>query len=101
MHVIGFFLPDPKQLIHRRFPIGAPEGHQREFLLQIIAVHHTEQLDGVGRGAVLPMGTYRQGIIAEPVVKDGPTGLLVNFIRIAHGVCSSVSSPDPGLVRAS
>ena len=33
MDVVGFLLPDPEKLVHRRFPIGAADGEDGERLL--------------------------------------------------------------------
>ena len=82
--IIRLFLPDPQQFLHARAPVGAAQRHEREFLLQIIAVHHTEALDRMGRGTVRP--ARANGLIGVPdaLAQDACTRLAVEQIGAAH-----------------
>ncbi|EJW94244.1 hypothetical protein EVA_17648 [gut metagenome] len=87
-NAVGFLLPNPQKLIHSAFPVGAPQGHNGEFLRQIVAVHHAEFLDGMGRGAVLPVGAHLQIFIGKSIVQNVQTCLPVQFICLAHATAS-------------
>ena len=88
MDVVGLLLPDPQQLVHRRFPVGPPQGQDGEFLLQVIAVHDAEFLDGVGGGAVLPVGANVPVGVPDAVFQDVPAILNETDIGVAHGAAS-------------
>ncbi len=87
------FLPNPQQLIHSAFPVGAPQGHNGEFLRQIVAVHHAEFFDGMGRGAVLPVGAHLQIFVGKSIVQNVQTCLPVQFICLAHATASCWYGP--------
>ena len=82
---VGLFLPDPEQLVHGTFPVGAPQGHNGEFLRQVVPVHHAEFFDGMGRGAVRPVGAHLQVFVGESVFQNVQAGGTVKFISFAHG----------------
>ena len=84
---VGLFLPDPQKLIHRAFPVGAPQGHNGKFLGKIVSVHHAEGFDGVGGSAVSPVGAHLHAFIGIALFQDFPAGCLIYFIRVAHWVC--------------
>ena len=81
---VGLFLPDPQDFVNGTLPIGAAQGHNGEFLRQIIAVYHTEFLDGMGRSAVSPAGTNLQCLIGKAVFQNVQACCSVNFICSAH-----------------
>ena len=56
--IVGLLLPDPQQLVHSGLEILLAHGEHGELLPQVIAVHHAEELDGVGGAAVLPPGAH-------------------------------------------
>ena len=58
MDIVGFFLPYPQKLVHRRLKGSAPQGDDGKFSGKIVTVHDAEALDSVGRGAVLPYRTH-------------------------------------------
>ena len=85
MDVVGLLLPDPQQLVHRRFPVGPPQGQDGEFLLQVVAVHNAEFLDGVGGGAVLPVGADFPVGVPDAVFQNIPAIFNETDIGVAHG----------------
>ena len=74
MDIVGFLLPDPQDLVHGTFQRSFSKGQRREFLSQIITVHHTETLDGISGSTVLP---YRAHLFPFR------TGSVLNYI-LAH-----------------
>ena len=68
--IVGFLLPDPEDLIHSAFQRRLPQRQRRKFFPQIIAVHHAEPLDGIGRGSVLPHRAYLLALGAGAVVNN-------------------------------
>lgn len=87
---IGLFLPDPKQLVHRALPVGTAKGHDGEFLCQIIAVYNAKLFDGMGRGAILPVGTNLQMFVGKAMLQNVQTGLAVKLICSAHSHTSVI-----------
>ena len=81
---VGLLLPDPQQLVHGALPVGAAEGHNGEFFRQVVAVHHAEGLDGMGRRAVCPVGADFQALVGNAFLQNFSAGRLVYFICIAH-----------------
>ena len=74
---VGLLLPDPQQLIQGGFPVGAAQGHNGKLLLEIVPVHHAEFLDGMGRGAVLPMGADLLVLVGIAVLQNLAAGFLI------------------------
>ena len=56
MNIVGFFLPNPKDLVGGGLDGGTTESDGREFFLEIVAGTNAELFDGVGGSAILPMG---------------------------------------------
>ena len=86
---VGLFLPDPQQFIHSTFPVGAAKGHDREFLCQVVAVHNAKLFNGMGRGAVSPVGADLKTFIGKAVIQNIQTSLSVKF------VCSAQKKTPP------
>ena len=84
IYPIGLLLPDPQQFVYSRLPVGTAQSHNGEFLCQIIAVHHAEGLDGVGRGTVLPSGTDIHAFVRKTFLQNFAACLLVKFVSSAH-----------------
>ena len=84
MDVVGFFLPDPQQFVHRGFPIGPPESENGELLLEIVAVDNAEFLNGMGGGAVVPVGTDILVGIPHAGVQNLPAGADEKRVGLAH-----------------
>ena len=57
--IIGLFLPDPQQLIHRRLDKLLPDGKYGKLFPQIVAVDYPKQLYRVCGRTVLPAGADR------------------------------------------
>ena len=83
--VVGLFLPDPEELIHRAFQIRAAQREDGKLLLQIVAVDKAEFFDRVGGGAVLPMGADGEVVIAHAVIEDIEAVGTEDLIGVAHG----------------
>ena len=81
---VGLLLPDPQQLIQGGLPVGAPQGHDGEFFLQVVAVDHTEFLYGMGRGAIGPMGAHLQLGVVETVLQNILACGNIDFVSSAH-----------------
>ena len=84
VHVVALLLPDPQQLVDGGLPVGAPQGQDREFLGQIVAVHNAEFLDGMGRRAVLPAGSHLPIGVPDAVRQNIPAVLNEDLIGFAH-----------------
>ena len=54
INIIRLLLPDPEHLIHTALDPGSSKSQCREFLRQVIAVDHSEFLNGICRCSVLP-----------------------------------------------
>ena len=98
---VGFLLPDPQQFIHGALPIGPAQGHNGELLCQIIAVHHTKLLDGVGGSSVGPVRAHLQVFIGKAVGQNVPAGGFVQFVGSAHRSPSKIFTSQPFSSRGS
>ena len=67
--VVGLFLPDPEELVHRAFEIRAAQGEDGKLLLQIVAVDKAKFFDRVGGGAVLRTSAPRAGRCSQAARK--------------------------------
>ena len=85
VNVVGLLLPDPQQLVHRRLPVGAAQGQNGEFLLQVVPVDNAEFLDGMGGCAVLPSRTDLPVGVPDAVGENFTAVLNKAFVSIAHG----------------
>ena len=81
---VRLFLPDPQQLVHGAFPVGAPQGHDGKFLGQVVAVHHAEFFNGMRRCSVLPVGANLQIFVGKAVFQNVPARFLIQLVSIAH-----------------
>ena len=84
MDIVGLLLPDPQQLIHRRFQILLPHGDDRELLPQVIAVDHPTELHRVGGRAILPAGPDLPVRVPDAPAQDRSAILNKNLIGITH-----------------
>ena len=87
---VGLFLPDPQQLLNTGAVISPAKRHDREFLPQVIAVHHAEFLDGMRRRTVLPVRPHRPVGVPDTVFQYVAARLDIDFIRSAHTFPSKV-----------
>ena len=87
---VGLLLPDPQQFIQGGLPVGAAQGHQRKFFLQIIAVDHTEFLYGMGRSTILPMGADLQIGVIKAILQNVFTSLDIQLVSSAHAFFSFI-----------
>ncbi|MPM38291.1 hypothetical protein SDC9_84920 [bioreactor metagenome] len=84
MNVIGLFLPNPQQLVDCGFPIGAPQGQNREFGGKVIPVYKSEFFDGVGGNSVLPAGADLLVPVPHAGIQNIPAVLNKQLVRAAH-----------------
>ena len=89
VHVIRFFLPDPKYFVNCRLKIGFSERYNRKFFRKIISVYDTKLLDGMSGRAVSSYGSDFEFGIPNPVIKNISTRVNENFICFTH-ISSSV-----------
>ena len=101
MDVVRLLLPDPEKLVHRAFEIGAAERENGKFLLQVVAVDKTELFDRVGGGAVGPVRTNGEVIVAHAALQNVETVGAEDLIGVAHGsLLTSFRSPRRGWRQA-
>ena len=92
--VVGLFLPDPEELVHRAFEVCAAQGEDGKLLLQIVAVDEAKFFDRVGGGAVLPVGTDGEVVVAHAVLENVEAVGAKDLIGVAHGrALTSSGSP--------
>ena len=84
--VVGLFLPDPEDLVHRRLEVGLAQGDDGELLRKVVAVDHAEFLDGVRGRAVRPAGTDGESGVPHAVVYDVAAGRDEDLVCFAHDV---------------
>ena len=84
MDIVGFFLPDPQKLVNAGFIESPPQGHNGEFLPQIIAVDDAKAFDRVGRRTVLPAGTHLLVRVPDALREDLSAGLDIFQISLTH-----------------
>ena len=82
--VVGFFLPDPEELVHCAFEVCAAQREDGKLLLQIVAVDKAKFFDRVGGGAVLPVGTDGEVVVAHAVLENVEAVGAEDLIGIAH-----------------
>ena len=96
---VGFFLPDPQDLVDTGFPECLTQCHHGEFFLQVVSVHHTESFYCVGRCAVFPFCTYNFVFCGETMLQDLSAVFFENDIRFTQNdyllLSSSLSSSEP------
>jgi len=56
--IVRLLLPNPQQLVHSRLDELLADCEDGKFLLQIITVDHTKQLDCMGGASVFPTRTH-------------------------------------------
>ena len=93
VNVVGLLLPNPQQLIHSTFQVHPADGLDGKLLPEVVAVDQAEQLNGMGRGSILPPWADGQVRVPRTLGQDLPAVLLKKFIGFAHGFSSWVSWP--------
>jgi hypothetical protein len=81
---VGLLLPNPQKLIGSAFPVGAAKGHDGKFFCQIVTVDYTEFFNGVGGGAVGPVGTDGKTLVGGTVFQDVQTCGAIKFVSSTH-----------------
>ena len=102
VNVVGFLLPDPKQLINTGFPIRAAKRHDRKLLCEIIAVDDAEQLYGMRGCSVFPVRAHVLIGIPYAFRKDSFAVFDIYAIGITHKnrpLCIFVDYSTKGLIR--
>ena len=84
VYIVGFFLPYPKQFIHAVAKRSPAQGHNGEFLPQIIPVYHPELFDCVRRGPILPAGPHCLFGVPYSVFQNVQAGRPVQRICLTH-----------------
>ena len=99
--VVGLFLPDPEELVHRAFEIRTAQREDGKLLLEIVAVDKAKFFDRVGGGAVLPVGTDGEVVVAHAVLENVEAVGAEDLIGVAHARLLTLSgSPRRGRRRA-
>ena len=83
--IVGLLLPDPQQLVDAGLEVGAAQRQDGKLLTQVVAVDDTELFHGVGRRAVIPVGTHLLVSVPHPVLQDVAAILLEDLVCTAHG----------------
>ena len=84
VNVVGFFLPNPQQLVHGGLECRATKRYYRELLRQVVAIDNAKQLFGVRGSAVRPMRTHFGKLVAETMVYYVGHVLNEYFVGFAH-----------------
>ena len=82
--IVRLLLPDPEDLISGGLPRSAAKRHHWKLPAQIIAVHHTELLDRVGRCSVLPVRANGEVGVPGSVLQNVFAVFYKNLIGITH-----------------
>ena len=86
MDIVGFFLPYPQKLVYAGLIKGSPQGHNGEFLPQVVAVDDAKAFDRMGRHSVLPTGTNLLIRIPYALREDFSAGFNVFQISLTHKI---------------
>ena len=84
MDVVALFLPDPEDLVDRRFQIRSSDGQNGKLLPQIITGDLSEFFDRVRGRAVLPAGPDLAVSVPGAVFEDVPAICNEDFVCSAH-----------------
>ena len=83
-NIVGFFLPDPEDLVKSVFEACLSQGQGGEFFPQVVAVDYAETFYGVGKASVVPFRSYFFAFCAAAVVEDVTAHGFEYFICFAH-----------------
>ena len=100
---VGFFLPDPEELIDGVLQVGLAQGEDRKFLAEIVAIDDPKTFHSVRRRAVAPARAHVKVRVPDAGVEDLANVLLKNLIGSAHHfllpssprVCQTPTSNGP------
>ena len=84
IYIVGFLLPDPKELIDCGLPIGSAQRHDRKLFLEVIAIYDTEEFDRMCGRTVLPMRTNVQIGVPNTFLQNFAAIVDIDFIGVTH-----------------
>ena len=85
MDVVALLLPNPKKLIEAGLKSGPANREDREFLGEVVGVHDSEFLDGVGRGSIFPVRADGKVGVPDSFLEDLVHVFNEDFIGVTHG----------------